>query len=61
MWTQLFFVILAIFIGWLIYRTLKYNPQAFSKTNLSKSFYTLGILALALIAFIAILIMLLRG
>ncbi len=61
MWTQLFFVILAIFIGWLIYRTLKHNPQAFSKANLSKSFYTLGILALALIAFIAILVMLLRG
>jgi hypothetical protein len=61
MWTQLFFVILAIFIGWLIYRTLRNNPQAFSKVNLSKSFYTLGILALALIAFVAILVMLLRG
>ena len=61
MWTQLFFIILAIFIGWLIYRTLKNNPQAFSRANLSKSFYTLGVLALALIAFIAILVMLLRG
>jgi len=61
MWTQLFFIILALFIGWLIYRNIKSNPQAFSKQNLSKSLYTLGLLALALILFVAILIMLLRG
>ncbi|KPJ67579.1 MAG: hypothetical protein AMJ43_03620 [Coxiella sp. DG_40] len=58
---KLFLILLTIFIGWLIYRNIKYNPQAFSKENLGKSFFTLGLLALALIAFIALLVVLLKG
>lgn len=58
---KLFLILLTIFIGWLVYRNIRYNPQAFSKENLGKSFYTLGLLALALIAFIALLVMLLKG
>jgi len=61
MWMKLFLILLTIFIGWLIYRNIRYNPQAFSKENLGKSFYTLGLLALALIAFIALLVILLKG
>jgi len=61
MWMKLFLILLTIFIGWLIYRNIKYNPQAFSKENLGKSFFTLGLLALALIAFIALLVVLLKG
>lgn len=61
MWTQLFFILLVVFLGWLIYKNIKHNPGAFSKQNLGKSFYTLGLLALLLIAFVALLIMLLRG
>jgi hypothetical protein len=61
MWTQLFFILLVVFLGWLIYKNIKHNPQAFSKENLGKSFYTLGLLALLLIAFVTLLIMLLRG
>lgn len=61
MWMKLFLILLTIFIGWLIYRNIRYNPQAFSKENLGKSFYTLGLLALALIAFVALLVMLLKG
>jgi uncharacterized membrane protein YjgN (DUF898 family) len=61
MWMKLFLILLMVFIGWLIYRNIKYNPQAFSKENLGKSFYTLGLLALALIAFIALLVILLKG
>jgi len=61
MWMKLFLILLTIFIGWLVYRNIRYNPQAFSKENLGKSFYTLGLLALALIAFIALLVMLLKG
>ena len=61
MWMKLFLILLTIFIGWLIYRNIRYNPQAFSKENLGKSFYTLGLLALALIAFIALLVVLLKG
>jgi hypothetical protein len=60
MWTQLFFILLVVFLGWLIYRNIKHNPAAFSRENLGKSFYTLGLLALLLIAFVALLIMLLR-
>lgn len=61
MWMKLFLILLTVFIGWLIYRNIRYNPQAFSKENLGKSFYTLGLLALALIAFIALLVVLLKG
>lgn len=60
MWHKLFFAVLAIFIIWLIYRNLKSNPKAFSKDNLGKSLHTLGWLALALIAFVGLLVLLLR-
>ena len=60
-WAQIFWVIGALVVAFLIYRTIKNRPGAFSKENLSKSFYTLAILALILIAFIAVLIMLLRS
>lgn len=59
-WTLLFIVIVAALLGWMLYRQIRGNPQAFSRENLSKSFYTLGILALLLIAFIALLVMMLR-
>ncbi len=61
MWMKLFLILLIVFIAWLIYRNIRYNPQAFSKENLGKSLYTLGLLALALIAFIALLVVLLKG
>lgn len=61
MWKQLFFIILVAFLGWLIYKNIKHNPNAFAKENLGKSFYTLGLLALLLIAFVALLVILLRG
>ena len=40
------------FMGWLVYRSIKSQPQAFSKENLNKSFYLLGWLALGLIGFV---------
>lgn len=61
MWQQLLLLVLAIFLGWLVYRNVKTNPQAFSKSNLSKSVWTMGCLALFLIAFIALLILLVRA
>lgn len=60
MWYQLLFLLLAIGIGWLLWRQVKGSPQAFSKDNLNKSFWTLGLLALFLIVFIAFLVMLVR-
>lgn len=60
MWHKLFLVVLTIFIMWLIYRNIKSNPNAFSKGNLGKSLSTLGWLALALIAFVGLLVLLLK-
>lgn len=59
-WGKLFFVIGAALMVWFIYRSIRSNPQAFSKENLSKSFFTLGMLALLLIAFIGLLVLMLR-
>lgn len=50
----------AALIVFLLYRTIKGRPDQFSKENLSKSFSTMGFLALGLIAFVALLILMLR-
>ena len=48
----------AIFI---LYRTIKYRSDLFSAVNLSKSFSTMGVLALLLIATVGTVVILLRG
>jgi hypothetical protein len=60
-WGLVLLVISAALMIWLIVRTVKGNPQAFSKANLSKSIYTIGILALVLILIIFFCVMLLRN
>ncbi len=50
----------AALIVWVIYRSIKGRPEQFSRDNLTKSFSTMGILALVLIAFVAVLIFLAR-
>ncbi|KTD36438.1 hypothetical protein Lnau_1422 [Legionella nautarum] len=47
-------------IVWILYRMIKGRPEQFSRENLSKSFSTMGFLALILIAFIAFLVFMLR-
>lgn len=59
-WTIILFLIGAAFLIWYMLRTIRGNPQAFSKENLGKSAYTIGILTLIIIAVIALCIMLLR-
>lgn len=59
-WTALLYVLGAGLLGWLGYRTIRGNPQAFSKANISKSITTTGILALILIGIVAICVMILR-
>lgn len=53
---KLLFIVLALFIGWQLLVYLRMHPEALSWDNLNKSFFTLGILALLLIGFIAILV-----
>jgi len=48
-------------IIWFLYRSIKGRPDLFSRENLGKSFSTMGILALILIAFVAMLVLLLRS
>lgn len=45
---------------WMLYRGVKNNPQAFSRENLSKSFFTLGILALILIGLVSFTVLMLK-
>lgn len=60
-WTNILYIIAAVLMLWLLVRMVKGNPQAFSKENLSKSFYTVGLLTLFVIAVIFICIFLLRS
>jgi hypothetical protein len=58
---QLLGLIGAGLILFILYRTIKNRPEQFSKDNLNKSFFTMGILALILIVFIALLILILKN
>lgn len=61
---QTFYEILGLLgaglILYILYRSIKGNPGQFSKENLNKSFLTMGVLALVLIGFIAVLVLTLR-
>ncbi len=57
---QFFILALCIFLVWILVRYIKREPQALSKQNLEKSFYTMGLLALVLIAFVAFGVFVLR-
>jgi len=59
-WEKILFVVAAIAIAWLITRSIRGKPQAFSKHNLGKSLQTLGFLAVILIIVIGLAVLLLR-
>jgi ABC-type phosphate/phosphonate transport system permease subunit len=48
-------------IIWYLYHTIKNRPDLFSRENVSKSFSSMGVLALILIVFVAILVLILRN
>ncbi len=48
-------------IVFILYRTIKGSPDQFSKANLNKSFFTMGVLAIVLIGFIALMVLMLRN
>lgn len=60
MWTEFLYIAGMGLAAWLIFRMVKSNPAWFSKQNISRSFYVMGLLALGLIGFIVIVIFLLR-
>lgn len=51
----------AVLIVFVLYRMIKGRPELFSKENLNKSFMTMGVLAVGLIAFIALLVLMLNA
>ena len=61
---QTFYQLLALvgvgLIIWLLYRTIKGQPEQFSRESITKSFWTLGVLGLILIVFVSLLILMLR-
>ena len=60
MFIKLMYIILAIFFGWQLFLYLRTHPEALSKDNLNRSFFTLGILAVLLIGFVALLVLLVK-
>lgn len=60
-WMLVLYIAGAALMLWFMLRTIRNNPQAFSKENLGKSFFTIGILALLIIGVIAICILFLRS
>ncbi|WP_131782003.1 hypothetical protein [Legionella gresilensis] len=58
---QILGLIGAALIIWIMYRSIKSRPDLFSRDNLNKSFFTMGILAIILIAFVGLLILMVRN
>jgi threonine/homoserine/homoserine lactone efflux protein len=58
---QLLAVVGAGFLVWWTYRSVKGRPDQFSKEKLTKSFSTMGLLSLCLIAFVALLVLFVRS
>jgi hypothetical protein len=61
MFMQLSIAVLCLFIVWRIYKVMKKNPGLLSKENLSKSFSTVGVLALILIGGVVLMVMLVKA
>jgi hypothetical protein len=59
--SKLLVILLAAFLVWQMFAYVRSNPQAFSKSSLSRSIFTLGILALLLIGFVAICVLIVKG
>ena len=59
-WMQLLGILAAGLIIWYMIRLIRHQPEMFSSKKINKSFRTMGILGLLLIAFIALCVMLLR-
>ena len=59
--SQIFFILIAAFIIWQLFHYVRANPQMFTKETLGRSFFTMGILALLLIGFVALCVVIVRA
>ena len=59
-WIILYWIGLLL-MAWLTFRLVKSSPGLFTTKNFLKTSYTLGLLALGLIAFIGVCVLLLRS
>jgi hypothetical protein len=60
LWMKLLAILLSVFLLWYLYRFAQNQSDLFTKANLGQTLYTLGWLALFLIAVIAVCVMLLQ-
>lgn len=60
-WQILLFLVGAGLMVWLIVRMVRNNPGSFTRAALSKSVFTLGILALILIGVIFLAVLILKS
>ncbi len=60
-WTKVGMTVFGLFWVWMLYRDMKGNPERYSKKNFSKSVTTVGFLTLGLIAFVALLVLMVRN
>jgi hypothetical protein len=51
-WEEISYLLVSLFMAFMLYGVIKTRKDDFSSENLFKSMYTLGVLALGLIAFI---------
>lgn len=58
---EIILIFVGLFFMWVTIKSLKANPKLLSPKNISKSFYTMGLLALLLIAFIGLCVIVLRS
>lgn len=59
-WMQILFILCAGLLIWFGVYFIRHNPGLFTKENMEKSFFSMGILTIGLIAFIALLVFLLK-
>lgn len=60
MWTSILTALGVLLLLWVLYQGIKNNPEAFSGSNLTRSFLTAGVLAIVLIGLVALAVMALR-
>jgi hypothetical protein len=59
-WGKILLLISTVLLIWFLYYQIRKHPHGFSRENLGKSIFTVGCLALFLIAFIALMVLVLR-